>query len=161
MARICHLLFIGIILAFGINSVGYSGENPPFKPSPKDRCPVCGMFVAKHPDFLAEIIFNDDSHAFFDGVKDMFKYYLDLEKFASSKKLKDIKAVYVTDYYSLEPIDGFKAFYIVGSDVFGPMGNELIPFKNQAEADEFMRDHSGKSMLEFKDVTREVIKSLN
>ena len=41
----------------------------------KDKCPVCGMFVAKYPGFLAQIQFRDGSIAFFDGPKDFFKYY--------------------------------------------------------------------------------------
>ena len=149
------------ILLLGMNSVGHADNNKPHRPSSKDRCPVCGMFVAKYPDFLAEIVFTDDSYAFFDGAKDMFKYYLNLKKYNSSKKLEDIKAIYVTDYYSLELIDGLKAYYVVGSDIFGPMGKELIPFQKDAEADEFMRDHSGQSKLRLEDVTKELIKSLN
>ena len=59
------------------------------------------MFVAKYPDFLAEIIFKDGSTFFFDGTKDMFKYYFNLKKYNPSKKLEDIDSIYVTDYYSL------------------------------------------------------------
>ncbi len=50
------------------------------KPSPKDKCPVCGMFVVKYPDFVGEIVFKDGSYAVFDGAKDMFKYYLELSR---------------------------------------------------------------------------------
>src|SRR5512136_2018218 len=58
----------------------YSGDRKPTKPTPKDKCPVCGMFVAKYPDFLAQILFKDGSYAIFDGTKDMFKYYYNLIK---------------------------------------------------------------------------------
>ena len=50
-----------------------TGTAAPVTASKADKCPVCGMFVAKYPDFLAQIIFADDSHALFDGAKDMFK----------------------------------------------------------------------------------------
>src|SRR5512139_1628637 len=110
-------------------SLSYGGERKPIKPTPKDKCPVCGMFVAKYPDFLAEIIFKDGSTFFFDGTKDMFKYYFNLKKYNPSKKLEDIDSIYVTDYYNLILIDGFKAYYVVGSDVYGPMGRELISFE--------------------------------
>jgi hypothetical protein len=82
------------------------------------------MFVAKYPDFLAEIVFKDGSYAVFDGVKDMFKYYFNLQKYNSKKKTSDIESLYVTDYYRMTFVDGFTAHYVAGSDVLGPMGND-------------------------------------
>jgi len=142
-------------------SLSWSGERKPVKPAPRDKCPVCGMFVAKYPDWVTEIIFKDGTYAIFDGPKDLFKYYLNLEKYNPSKKLSDIDSIYVTDYYSLVFIDGYKAIYVTGSDVYGPMGKELIPFEKEADAKEFMKDHKGKSLLKFKEVTMELIKQLD
>ncbi|MEW6586914.1 MAG: nitrous oxide reductase accessory protein NosL [Nitrospirota bacterium] len=138
-----------------------AGEKKPLKPAPKDKCPVCGMFVAKYPDFASEIIFRDGSYAFFDGAKDMFKYYFNLAKYNPGKKQSDIDSVYVADYYDLSLIDALKAFFVIGSDVYGPMGRELIPFKKRSDADEFMRDHRGKALLKFHEITPETIKGLD
>lgn len=138
-----------------------SAEKAPLKPTKSDKCPVCGMFVAKYPDFLAQIIFSDDSHAFFDGAKDMFKYYFKLNTYNPGKTVADIAAVYVTDYYSMASVDGRTAWYVVGSDVFGPMGRELIPFAKEADAATFLKDHQGKQMLRFDQVTPEIIKGLD
>jgi nitrous oxide reductase accessory protein NosL len=148
-----------LILVLSLTSVCFATE--PVKPSGRDKCPVCGMFVAKYPDFLAEIVFKDGSYATFDGPKDMFKYYLNLPKYNGSQKQEDVKAVYVTDYYALKWIDGFKVVYVVGSDVMGPMGRELIPFGKQEDADEFMADHNGKTRLLFNEVTLDLLKSLD
>jgi copper chaperone NosL len=139
----------------------YCGERKPAKPSPKDKCPVCGMFVAKYPDFLAQIVFRDGSALFFDGAKDMFKCYVNLKKYFPSKNLSDIDSVFVNDYYSLTPIDGFKAFYVIGSDIYGPMGRELIPFEKEVDAVEFMKDHKGQSRLKFADVKADILKNLD
>jgi nitrous oxide reductase accessory protein NosL len=119
------------------------------------------MFVAKYPDFVAEVSFKDGTYAVFDGAKDMFKYYLNLKKYASAKEIEEIASIYVTDYYSLEPIDGLAAWYVVGSDVFGPMGKELIPFGKETDARGFVKDHKGKTLLRFKDVGVELIKGLD
>jgi nitrous oxide reductase accessory protein NosL len=54
-----------------------------------------------------------------------------------------------------------KAFFVIGSDVHGPMGRELIPFGKPTDAEEFRRDHKGKSVLRFSDVTPAVIKGLD
>jgi copper chaperone NosL len=136
-------------------------EVNPVKPLPRDKCPVCGMFVAKYFDFIAEFIFSDGTYAVFDGAKDMFKDYLNLKKYHPSKGVSDIRAIFVTDYYTLTLIDGNEAFYVLGSDVYGPMGKELIPFEKEADAKEFMKDHKGKAVLRFKDVTAEIIKPLD
>ncbi len=142
-------------------TLALAGEIKPFQPAPTAKCPVCGMFVAKYPDWLAQITFKDGTLAYFDGVKDLMKYYFDLPKYNPAKKTSDIAAVYVTDYYSLKILDGFKALYVVGSDVYGPMGRELIPFAEEAAAREFMRDHGGKALLKFGDINPDLIKALD
>jgi len=154
-------LILALSLSLTLFTDVYSGDRKPTKPTAKDKCPVCGMFVAKYPDFLAEILFKDGSSAFFDGTKDMFKYYLNLKKYQPSKKISDIDSIYVTDYYHLTLIDGVSAYYVLGSDIYGPMGRELIPFEKEADAKEFMKDHQGKSVLRLKEINEKVIKSLD
>lgn len=155
--------YLQIVLALlALTTSGYAADDPsPKKPGPADKCPVCGMFVAKYPDFIASAVFKDDSQAFFDGVKDLMKYYFDLAKYNPSKKTADIAAIHVTDYYSLKLIDGRQAYYVVGSDVYGPMGRELIPFAEEKGAKEFLRDHKGKSLLKFPEITPALIGTLD
>jgi copper chaperone NosL len=131
------------------------------KPTAKDKCPVCGMFVAGYPAFLAEIAFKDGFRAYFDGPKDMFRYYFEPEKYHPGRKTADIVAVYVTDYYSLEMIDGRQAFYISGSDIRGPMGNELVPVGREPQARTFLEDHKGQALLGFNEISLEIVNSLD
>jgi len=119
------------------------------------------MFVAKYPDFAAQIQFRDGSTFHFDGAKDMFKYYLNLPRYAPGKKTTDITAIFVTNYYDLTLVDGLTAYYVVGSDVYGPMGRELIPFAKESEARDFLKDHKGKSIIRFRDVTPAVLRPLD
>ena len=119
------------------------------------------MFVAKYPDFLAEILFKDGTYAVFDGAKDMFKYYFNLKKYNPKKRREDIDSIHVTDYYNLTFIDGYQALYVVGSNVFGPMGKELIPLGKDGDAKEFMKDHKGQSTLRFKEIKYETVKALD
>lgn len=154
-------LTLAVILAYIITASAHAGQQEAIKPAKKDKCPVCGMFVAKYPDFVSEIIFHDGSYAVFDGAKDMFKYYLNLVKYNPKKKLSDIASVYVTDYYDLNLIDAFQAFYVIGSDVYGPMGRELITFANRSDAEVFMQDHRANAILTFQEVTLEKIKGLD
>jgi copper chaperone NosL len=152
---------LAMMVALTIASAVLAGEQPPVKPKEDDKCPVCGMFVAKYPDFLAEVMFKDGSYAVFDGTKDMFKYYLNLKRYNQTKDLPDIDSIYVTDYYELTMIDGNQAFYVLGSDVYGPMGKELIPFKSNEDAKEFLSDHAGKSIIKFNEINSEIINGLD
>jgi nitrous oxide reductase accessory protein NosL len=66
----------------------------------------------------------------------------------------------VKDYYTLNAIDGRKAFYVVGSDVYGPMGQELVPFEKITDAQGFSEDHKGKNILRFGEITPAVLDTL-
>jgi copper chaperone NosL len=154
------LKIILILICLQVSMAG-AAENQIPKPSPKEKCPVCGMFVAKYPDWITAIRFRDGATVFFDGAKDMFKYFFDLQKYNPSKKQSDIGAIQVTNYYDLTLIDGFEAFYVAGSDIYGPMGRELIPFAKDEDAREFLKDHKGKLLLKFREVTPALIKTLD
>jgi copper chaperone NosL len=153
------LLLCVSILALLV-SYAFADQQKPVKPASKDKCPVCGMFVAKYPDFLAQIIFKDSSYSLFDGLKDMFKYYLNMKAYSPSKTTADIDSVYVNDYYTLSPVDGLKAYFVIGSDILGPMGKELIPFAKEADAKAFMKDHGGRAILKFTEVTSATLREL-
>ena len=87
--RFMRYTAIFLILVLSLTSVCFA--TGPVKPSARDKCPVCGMFVAKSPDFLAEIVFKDGSCAIFDGPKDMFKYYLNLPSTMPPKNKRMLK----------------------------------------------------------------------
>jgi copper chaperone NosL len=130
-------------------------QMPP-KPGPKDLCPVCGMLVSKYPNWVATIVYKDGHAHHFDGAKDMFKFWFDPPKYVASHSRDMIAAVWVTDYYGLQKIDARKAYYVIGSDVPGPMGHEFVPLATRADADDFMREHKGARLLTFEQVTKEM-----
>ena len=130
-------------------------------PSAKDKCPVCGMFVAKYPDWSATARFKDGTTSYYDGPKDMFSHYFDTARYTPGKRQADIVALAVKEYYSLAMIDARAAFFVTGSDVYGPMGSELIPFLDEKDALSFKIDHKGKRILRFNEITRQTIQLLN
>jgi copper chaperone NosL len=131
------------------------------KPGVKDTCPVCGMFVTKYPNWVASVVYKNGHAHHFDGAKDLFKYLGDLPRWAPGHELKNIAAIGVTEYYSLGMINARKAYYVIGSDVLGPMGHELIPLETQQDAEEFLADHQGIKILRFDDVTLELLEKLD
>jgi copper chaperone NosL len=157
--RIGLALFLAaILLSAGDPALG--GDRFPPGPGEKEKCPVCGMFVAKYPDFLSTVRFKDGTHAWFDGPKDLFRFTLGMKRYAPARRPEDVEAVFVKDYYSLEMIDGRTAYYVEGSDVYGPMGRELVPFGREEDAKQFMKDHKGKSLFRYGEITTEVLGEL-
>jgi len=151
---------LGLLLALVSLGAGSDDLKLP-APGPKDTCPVCGMFVSRYPDWVATVLYRDGHAHHFDGPKDLFKYLLDLDKYAPGHHRSDITAIGVTEYYGLTRIDAQAAWYVIGSDVVGPMGHELIPLRTHAEAEEFQRDHEGKRLLRFDEVTRPLLLRLD
>lgn len=127
----------------------------------KEKCPVCGMFVYKYPRWAARLAYKEGDKKVdlaFDGVKDLLKFYHNPSKWGNYTKVKegDI-SVLVTDYYTQEAIDGKKAFYVIGSDTYGPMGKEFIPFGSEQSAQTFLKDHKGTKIVEFKAIEESLV----
>ena len=152
------LLFV-FVLALPLAAAAEPLDLP--EPQATDTCPVCGMFVAKYRAWAATVLYRDGHAHHFDGSKDMFKYLLDMPKWAPDHKAEDIDRIGVTEYYGLSRIDAHQAYYVIGSDVRGPMGHELIPLESEADATEFLQDHAGKRILRFDQVSADLLQKLD
>ena len=130
-------------------------------PAPMDTCPVCGMLVAKYTEWVATVLYKDGHAHHFDGAKDMFKFLKDMGKYGDGHTEADIAVIAVTEYYDLMKIDARQAFYVVGSDTYGPMGHELVPLATEADAKEFLADHKGQFIVTFDQVTPEMLDNLD
>lgn len=119
------------------------------------------MIVAKYPAWTAAAFHEDGSTAFFDGPKDLFKYLFDPARYARRKGSGPVVRSTVTDYYRQVPVDAAKAFFVVGSDLLGPMGHELVPFSSRAAAEEFLADHKGRRVLSYGQVSRDLLEKLD
>lgn len=151
-------LIAGLFLAA---AAPFAGAQEIPKPGPRDLCPVCGMLVSKYPNWVAVVTWKDGHAHFFDGAKDMFKFLGNLDKYARGHRKEDIGGIYVTDFYNLERIDARQALYVAGSDVLGPMGHELVPLANKADAADFMKDHKGRKTLAFDGIDADILRNLD
>ncbi|MDH4944215.1 nitrous oxide reductase accessory protein NosL [Sulfurimonas sp. C5] len=122
------------------------------KVSKEEKCPVCGMFLYKYPSWVAKIEYKTKEY-YFDGNKDLFKYYFEHKT--------EIKNILVPDYYTQKTLDATKAFFVIGSDVYGPMGNELIAFETLKSAKKFLLDHKGEKILSFDEINEDMVYSLD
>ena len=153
-----HLQAAALYLWDAPANLGSSGKDTKAKKAEKivvpegAKCPVCGMLVGKNPNWAAMIEIQGGENLYFDGVKDMMKYYF--------QKGKGFDKIFVTDYYKLHKIYAKSAFFVLGSNVLGPMGDELIPFDSESAAKTFAKDHGGKSVLKFDEIQESVIEGL-
>jgi nitrous oxide reductase accessory protein NosL len=113
------------------------------------------MFVAEYRNWTATVVFEDGSQAFFDGPKDMFRFLLDPARYGREES--SIAGVFVTDYYTTKLLDARETLFVVGSDVMGPMGPELVPTTTSEHAEAFRADHGGDRILAFDQVTADAI----
>ncbi len=126
--------------------------------SPQERCPVCGMFVAKYPDWITQVRLSNGTVKFFDGVKDLMAFSFNPASFGAPGQTA--QEIWVKDYYTLAWLDGRSALYVIGSDVYGPMGHEFIPFSSAAAAESFRKDHKGTKVVRFDEITEPLVQSI-
>lgn len=116
-------------------------------------CDNCGMPWEDYPKWHSKIVTDGNSEAWFCSSRCMF-IHLNEQKVPRNGLQAE-----VTDYYTLEPIDGTSAFFVTGSDVSGPMGPGFVAFSTEEAASEFMADHNGQQVLKFNEITWQVIKN--
>jgi len=157
-------VLVGAALSVAVwGALANGGDEALSVPTPRamDACPVCGMLVSKFPSWTAAVVWKDGHNDYFDGAKDLFKFLQALPKYAPGRTREAIRFIAVTDYYDIHKIEAGKAFYVTGSDVLGPMGYELVPLATRTDAEEFLKDHAGKRILRYSEVTPDVVKQVD
>ena len=158
----CRLITLLLcFIVFSVFAPLFARVGLAFMPSPRERCPVCGMFVAQFARWNATIEFADAKRVIFDGNKCMFKYYLEIKKYDPAKSKADLAAITVKDYFSQDSVAAEQAFYVIWSNVYGPMGHEPLSFAREADAKKFLKEHKGLKILRLADITPQVIFALD
>lgn len=132
------------------------------------KCPVCGMVIGgkegqgvtvSYKDGrvvgfggVAAAVFKDGHVEGFEGARCLFIYNSVPEKY--NVNVSDIAHQYVTDFVSKKMIELPKAFLVLGSNVKGPMGYDLIPFAKRDEAAKFASENDGKWIVQLHEVTK-------
>lgn len=119
------------------------------------RCPVCGMFPARSPDWAAQVIFADGDAHFFDSPLSLFMYLQDVARYSPGRGAEQIVAHYVTDAASRPDgarprwTDALAAFYVHGSSARGPMRAGNLPAFASREAAQAFAAQRGGTVLPF------------
>lgn len=112
------------------------------EPTEKDSCTVCGMPPANHPKHNCQILTMDGSTLHFCSTQCMVNFNADPLKYM--KEPPKTKMDWVTLYSDGMYESAVGSYYVVGSEVAGPMGREAIPFKLRNNAEEFVKTNGGK-----------------
>lgn len=132
------------------------------------KCPVCGMAIGgtagqgvsvtykdgRVAGFhgIAVAVFKDGHVVGFEGARCLFIYNSVPQSY--DVDVKNIARQFVTDFTTKKLIDLSRAFLVLGSNVKGPMGYELIPFSSKEDAANFAAENDGKWIVQLHEVTR-------
>ncbi len=118
--------------------------------------------LGKYTKWLCEAELKNGKKVQFVSVKSMMQVYLHQEYFKKRKLLEtDIAKLYVQDYLTGRRVDAQKAFYVFGSRIVGPHGDDLIPFETEENAKLFMLKNGGTKILRFSRLSKGLIRYLD
>jgi len=140
--RLSYLVILLCLVSFPVFA-----QSPP-APGGDARCAVCGMFVAPHTNWVAVLETADGVDYYFDGPKDLFIFFTGLDSDQPGISPDTVK-LFVTEYYTVTLKPATEVYFVTGSDVLGPMGEELVPIAGLEAADTFLRDHGGTKIMQF------------
>ncbi len=119
--------------------------------------------IYEYPAWVSVIDLNNGERIYFSSPKGMFEFYFRPGKWPeyNIKSESDFKDIYVTDYATSKPVKAKGAFFVYGSDVTSPAGDDLVPFDSYKNAEKFSKEHNGKRIFGFREVNRGLINWLN
>ena len=119
--------------------------------------------VYKYPAWVSKIELKNGKEVFFSSPKSMFEFYHKPGKwyFLGVKNELDFKTILVTDMTTLKPINAKGSFFVYGSSVTSPAGDDLPAFDSYKAATEFSKKYHGSRVLGFREVSYGLIKLLN
>lgn len=149
MKNAVYSLFLSVLILL-IACTGSTKDDT--QSTDNQRCAQCGMPTEEFQAWRGKII-TATAAKHFCSPRCLFIN-------SQAHSLASTDSVFVTDYYGQTLIDGRTAYYVIGSDVIGPMGHDLIPLASQQAADDFMKEHKGQQVVTFREVSAETIQQL-
>ncbi|MBU2646245.1 nitrous oxide reductase accessory protein NosL [bacterium] len=149
-SQIRLLGFILLWLVFGGCSSG-PASGPRIIESHKE-CPLCGMYPAKYPLFNCQIIFEDGSYEAFDSAAGLLVYLYFPDK--TGFPVKKTRQVFFKDYLYEKWIDANTTWFVMGSEILGPMGIEFLPVSDRRLALEVQKQEKGAAIVSFLEIDR-------
>lgn len=162
MPRIRHALETVLLAAASLVAIAAGAADlPPPREVGKDlRCPVCRMYPARYPAWMAQAVFRDGTMQAFDSPADLFRFLQDRPKYDARPSPPEIGAIYLNDHGRRRWIEARQAFFVHGSRAKGPMNGPDLPAFDTREAARAFAEKQGGKVLAFAEVTPAVIAEL-
>ena len=121
------------------------------------------MKVSKEPRWVSKIELQNGKKVFFVSPKSMFEFYFRPGNWfdIGVKSEKDFKDILVTDFSTMKVVKAKGAFYVYGSDIISPAGDDLIAFDSYKDAEDFSKKYNGKRVMGFREISDALIRLLN
>jgi len=124
--------------------------------------PVYLLPLKKYEKWLCEAELKNGKKIQFVSVKSLMQTYFHQDYFLRHHLISaPIKTLYVQGYMSGKRVDATKAFYLFGSRLTGPHGDDLIPFASEQNAKLFMMKYGGTKILPYTKITKGLIRYLD
>lgn len=115
--------------------------------SDPDRCPLCGMFPAKRQKTAAAMVLADQRTFYFCGNGCLLRAWHDPVAHLNASA-ESIQRMVTRNFFTGEPLDAYKAWWVAGSDVVGPMGPAIVALGAQADVEQFKARHGGQIVFQ-------------
>lgn len=115
------------------------------------RCGNCGMRIDRASAWYAELVSPQGEVRSFDTPR------CALQSWRRGKTAA--RSLRVQDYYDRQWRDGSDVRFVIGGDVSGPMGPDLVPV-DPGRVSKFIQDHGADRALRLEEVTAEVLGSV-
>ena len=135
-----------IVFALAVSLIGCGEEGTA---EAQQRCELCGMRIDASSGWRAGAR-SADGERRFDTPKCLFRYH----------HQHGAREPWVIEYYSQERRPARDLFYVIGTDLEGPMGRDLVPVAGREAAERLMREHHGTRVLAFGEVTEAIVDDL-
>lgn len=126
-------------------------------------CTVRHLKIYKDPAWASKIELKNGKKVYFSSPKSMFEFYFrpGIWFDIGVKSENDFKDILVTDFKTLKPVNAKGAFFVYGSSITSPGGDDLVPFDSYTAAEEFAKKNNGKKIMSFKEISDALIRLLN
>jgi len=126
-------------------------------------CLVRHFKVYKEPKWVGKVKTRAGKEVYFSSPKSLFEFYHRPGKWfdIGVKSERDFAEIVVTDYETLKPINAETSFFIYGSQMISPAGDDLVAIKTKERAETFSKKYNGKRIFKFDKVSDSLIRLLN
>ncbi len=142
-----HILFVALLSL--TLSLAACSQTPT-----RARCVQCGMLIDPTSRWTAGVTGASGEEKLFDSPKCLFRYMRGDDGRGASLP-------WFTEYYSQQRRPGTSLRFVVGSNLSGPMGADLVPVEGETGARRFAADHVGEQVLTYEQVDEARLRGLD